>query len=152
MIARLPGWVARIGIGVEDLSWQVLRDHRGSCGLSGPRKTVPRPFLQMVSFLAPSCAPAENALAGEGLPASAAVLIKSFAAYLRMERSFARSTASGHLSYARIFVVRASIGIGLLGRYQFKEALISFLPHHAATNTAAEVQAALTTLICEGPL
>lgn len=104
MIARLSRWMARMGIGVEDLSWQVLREYCGSCGLSGPRRPVPRPILQMVAFLAPSCVPAENALAGEGFPASTAVLLRSFAAYLRMERSLARSTVSGHLFYARKFV------------------------------------------------
>lgn len=31
---------------------------------------------------------------------------------------------------------RVSFGIGLLGRYQFKEALTSFPPHHAAPETA----------------
>jgi hypothetical protein len=50
--------------------------------------------------------------------------------------------------------VRVSFGIGLLGRYQFKEALTSFPPHHAAPNPAARrryTQTGLTTLICEGP-
>jgi hypothetical protein len=36
----------------------------------------------------------------------------------------------------RVIHVRVSFGIGLLGRYQFKEALTSFPPHHAATKTS----------------
>ncbi|WP_221176558.1 hypothetical protein, partial [Arthrobacter oryzae] len=54
----------------------------------------------------------------------------------------------------RVIHVRVSFGIGLLGRYQFKEALTSFPPHHAAPKAdyaAAESSGALTTLICEGP-
>jgi hypothetical protein len=43
------------------------------------------------------------------------------------------------------------MSIGLLGRYQFKEALTSFQPHHAAPRRAAESQTALTMLICEEP-
>jgi hypothetical protein len=38
----------------------------------------------------------------------------------------------------RAIHVRVSFGVGLLRRYQFKEALTSFPPHHAATKTAAE--------------
>ena len=36
----------------------------------------------------------------------------------------------------RVIHVRVSFGIGLLGRYQFKEALTSFPLHHAAPETA----------------
>ncbi len=55
----------------------------------------------------------------------------------------------------RVIHVRVSFGYWLLGRYQFKEALTSFPPHHAAPETAyaaAPVSDRLTTLICEGPL
>jgi hypothetical protein len=41
--------------------------------------------------------------------------------------------------------------IGLLGRNQFKEALTSFPPHHAAPAPRRSSQIALTMLICEGP-
>jgi hypothetical protein len=36
----------------------------------------------------------------------------------------------------RVSHVRVSFGYWLLGRYQFKEALTSFPPHHAAPATA----------------
>jgi hypothetical protein len=54
----------------------------------------------------------------------------------------------------RVIHVGVSLVIGLLGRYQFKEALASFLPHHAAAQAAATTASAsdrLTMLICEGP-
>jgi hypothetical protein len=54
-----------------------------------------------------------------------------------------------------LFMSGSLLGIGLLGRNQFKEALTSFPPHHAALKTAnaprRQSQPALTTLICEGP-
>ena len=37
----------------------------------------------------------------------------------------------------RVIHVRVSLRIGLLGRYQFKEALTSFPPHHAASETSS---------------
>jgi hypothetical protein len=50
-----------------------------------------------------------------------------------------------------LFMSGSLLTIGLLGRYQFKEALTSFQPHHAAARRAAESQTALTMLICEEP-
>ncbi|MFJ5696415.1 hypothetical protein ACIP9X_21610, partial [Arthrobacter sp. NPDC093125] len=55
----------------------------------------------------------------------------------------------------RVIHVGVSLVIGLLGRYQFKEALASFLPHHAAPlapQLRRQPQTALTMLICEEPL
>jgi hypothetical protein len=54
----------------------------------------------------------------------------------------------------RVSHVRVSFGYWLLGRYQFKEALTSFPPHHAAPKAAspAASQPVLTTLNCEGPV
>ena len=37
----------------------------------------------------------------------------------------------------RVIHVGVSLVFGLLGRYQFKEVLASFLPHHAALQAAA---------------
>lgn len=41
----------------------------------------------------------------------------------------------------RVIHVRVSFGYWLLGRYQFKEALTSFAPHHAAPKTAGPAAA-----------
>jgi hypothetical protein len=53
-----------------------------------------------------------------------------------------------------LFMSGSLLGIGLLGRYQFKEALASLLPHHAARHQDTlppSLSEAPTTLICEGP-
>lgn len=104
MMARLSGWMARMSISVEDLSWGVLREYCASSGLSGPRRAVPRPLIQMALFVAPACVLGEDARAGEGFPPGMARLLRSFAAYLRLERSLAPSSISGHLFYASSFV------------------------------------------------
>ncbi len=54
----------------------------------------------------------------------------------------------------RVIHVRVSFWFWLLGRYQFKEALTSFLPHHAApqnTYAMAPSSDCASMLICEGP-
>jgi hypothetical protein len=54
-----------------------------------------------------------------------------------------------------LFMSGSLLGIGLLGRNQFKEALTSFPPHHATPKRPTpwrQPQTALTTLKCEGPL
>ena len=51
----------------------------------------------------------------------------------------ARAPAAARTRH-RVIHVRVSFGIGLLGRYQFKEALTSFPPHHAAPRRTGEGQ------------
>lgn len=54
----------------------------------------------------------------------------------------------------RVIHVRVSFWFWLLGRYQFKEALTSLLPHHAApqnTYAIAPSSDCASMLICEGP-